>query len=158
MASGRLEAIAIRARPRAPMREVAGADVSIGAGIGGDARGKPGARQVTLLSMEAWRAACAEIGAELPWTLRRANLLVSGLDLASTRGRLVDIAGVSLEVTGETDPCRVMDLQHPGLRAALEPGWRGGVTCRVLAGGSISVGDAVELTGVGRQVASGGGE
>jgi len=157
MTFGRLEAIAIRSRSRAPMREIERADVSAHAGVAGDARGKPGPRQVTVLSAEAWTAACAELGAELPWTLRRANLLVSGVALEEASGSVLDIAGVRLEVTGETDPCRVMDLQHAGLRAALAPHWRGGVTCRVLAGGAIAVGDAARLSEAGQRVSAGGG-
>lgn len=145
MSSGRLEAIAIRSAPHAPMQVLEHADVSREAGVEGDARGAPGDRQVTVLAVEAWQAACSEIGANLPWTTRRANLLVSGVELEATLGSRLEIGDVRLEVTGETDPCRVMDAQHPGLRAALEPGWRGGVTCRVLEGGSIAVGDRAEL-------------
>jgi len=157
MSCGRLEAIAIRSRSRAPMREIERADVSIEAGVSGDSRGQPGERQVTVLSVEAWAAACAELGTDLPWTLRRANLLVSGVELQATSGSVIDVAGVLLEVTGETDPCRVMDLQHPGLRAALAPDWRGGVTCRVLVGGAVAVGDVVRLSAAGRRISAGGG-
>jgi MOSC domain-containing protein YiiM len=39
----------------------------------------------------------------------------------------------------------VMDIQQDGLRKALKPDWRAGVSCRVLAGGKIKVGDAVRL-------------
>lgn len=141
MSHGRLEAIAIRRVSRAPMQELDRAQVTLEAGVADDGRGSPGERQVTVLSREAWRAACAEVGAELPWTLRRANLLVSGLELEASQGGRLEIGGTTLEVTGETDPCRVMDRQHPGLRAVLEPNWRGGVTCRVVCGGAIAVGD-----------------
>jgi MOSC domain-containing protein YiiM len=114
------------------------------AGIEGDARGRPGPRQVTVLSAEAWTAAQAELGGEpSPWTLRRANLLVAGIALPRAEGARLRVGGAVLEVTGECDPCRVMDLQRPGLRAALTPGWRGGATCRVLTGALLRLGDPV---------------
>jgi catechol 2,3-dioxygenase-like lactoylglutathione lyase family enzyme len=43
-----------------------------------------------------------------------------------------------------------MDRFHRGLRKALEPQWRGGVSCRVLAGGTVQRGDPVELIGAPR--------
>jgi MOSC domain-containing protein YiiM len=98
-----------------------------------------------VLAEEAWRAACDAAGAELPWTTRRANLLVRGLDLAETIGRRLAVADVVLEITEETDPCQRMEDAHAGLRAALEPDWRGGVRCRVLTPGRIRAGDAVRL-------------
>ncbi len=55
------------------------------------------------------------------------------------------IGSLLLEICGETDPCERMDAQHDGLRLALESAWRGGVSCRVLAAGVVSVGDAAEL-------------
>jgi MOSC domain-containing protein YiiM len=38
-----------------------------------------------------------------------------------------------------------MEEQHPGLKAALQPDWRGGVSCTVITGGPVSLGDEVEL-------------
>ena len=127
------------------MRELPRATVSRETGVADDFRGGPGERQVTVLSREAWERACRAAGAELPWTTRRANLLVEGLELAETAGRRLVIGSVVLEVTGETDPCRRMDQQHAGLRTALEPEWRGGVTCRVLEPGPLAPGDEVLL-------------
>lgn len=136
--------IAIREGPRAPMQTVVHCAVSGEAGLAGDRRGKPGKRQVTVLSESAWLRACAALGRPLPWTVRRANLLVRGLEFGPDDvGRQLRIGAVILEVTGETDPCRRMDEACPGLRAALEPEWRGGVCCRVLAGGAIAVDDPV---------------
>lgn len=126
------------------------AEVSPATGVANDARGrrKPGGtgkRQVTVLSREAWEAACADLGTRLDWTARRANLLVEGLALERTTGSRLRIGDATLEVTGETDPCAKMDQQMPGLEAALRPDWRGGVTCRVLSGGAIAVGDSIAL-------------
>lgn len=144
--TGTLIGIARRSAKRAAMEEITEARVSPEAGVEGDFRGKPGKRQVTVLSAEAFAAAVADIvpvPAAAPWTLRRANLLVEGLALPRIAGARVTIGDLILEVTGETDPCARMDEQLPGLTAALTPDWRGGVTCRVIAPGKIRLGDSV---------------
>ena len=143
--TGKLEGIAWRKVSRQPMELASKIEITERAGVGADLRGKPGARQVSVLSVEAWAKACAEVGSELDWTLRRANLLVSGLELFETAGQRLRIGDVVLEVTCETDPCQLMDKQHAGLRRALEPEWRGGASCRVVSGGHVSLGDAVVL-------------
>jgi MOSC domain-containing protein YiiM len=145
---GRLLGIATRTASKVPMAEPARARVTPEAGVEGDFRGKPGPQQVTVLGREGFEAACAELGVALPWTIRRANLYVEGVDLAESAGATLAIGAVRLEITGECDPCRVMDLQHEGLRAALAPAWRGGVSSRVLHGGEVVVGDAIELVRV----------
>jgi len=113
-------------------------------GVAHDVRGLPGKRQVTVLSEEAFNEACNELGTALPWTIRRANLLISGIDLENSKGRNLAIGSVVLEVTGETDPCYRMDEQFEGLKDALEPNWRGGVTCRVISEGYVKLGDEVK--------------
>ena len=116
------------------------------------ARGLPGERAhpaksaVTVLSREAWAATCRELGASLPWTLRRANLLVEGVELVGSAGLRLCVGALVLEISEQTEPCRVMDALHPGLRAALAPDWRGGVACRVIEPAEIRIGAAVQLT------------
>jgi len=127
------------------METFAEAEVRVGTGVGTDSRGSPGRRQVTVLSHEAWTATCNELNAELPWTLRRANLLVEGLKLKETVGGVLRLGDVTLEITGETDPCFRMDEQHEGLTVALTPDWRGGVICRVVSAGHIRVGDTITM-------------
>ena len=139
---GKLLAIARAAELRAPLVETESADVDVRLGILGDARGGKRERQVTVLFRESWEAACRELGADVPWTARRANLFVEGIDVPRPPTRL-RIGETVLEVTRETDPCSLMDRAHMGLRAALKPDWRGGVCCNVIAGGAIRVGDAV---------------
>jgi MOSC domain-containing protein YiiM len=99
-----------------------------------------------VLAREAWEAAAADIGdPSLPWTVRRANVLVEGVELPRAKGGILGIGVVRLEVTGQTYPCIRMEEARPGLLKALAAEWRGGVTCRVLSGGPIGLGDKVEV-------------
>lgn len=141
---GHLLGIARAARKRAPMAETGEATVSLEFGVHGDARGTKPGRQVTVLFREGWESACRDLGVTLPWLTRRANLLVEGVAVPREGGRL-SIGDLLLEVTDETKPCQIMEAAHRGLRRALTPEWRGGVTCRVVRGGTIRVGDRVEV-------------
>jgi MOSC domain-containing protein YiiM len=141
----RLLGIAVRPAPGATPQELSEAVIDITTGIAGDHRRTPGARQVTVLTREGWEAACREVDAELPWTTRRANLFIDGVDLSRTRGAQLQIGEVVLEITGETRPCGFMENAQAGLRQALGLDWRGGVTCQVIAGGAVRVGDPVVL-------------
>ena len=148
--TGKLIGIARRAAKRAPMEELRETEITTEGGVVGDTRGRQrgtemDGRQITVLSADAWGDVCAELDAEVPWTFRRANLLVEGLDLKETEGARIVIGDVELEVTEEVDPCKRMDEQHQGLTAALVPDWRGGAGCRVLSSGTIKVGDTVTL-------------
>ena len=142
---GRLAGIARREKKRAPMETLESADINATTGVAGDSRGKPGNRQVTLLSARDWQAACEELGADVPWTARRANLFVDDMDLPKAAGHIVAIGPVRLRTTIEVAPCSRMDEQAPGLRKALQDDWRGGVACEVIEGGLVSVGDDVSV-------------
>jgi len=126
------------------MEELSEAELSREFGVKGDFRGRPGRRQLVLLAAEDWADALAELGGPpSPWTVRRANLLVEGIALSRGPAARLRIGEVLVELTGECDPCEVMDRQQPGLRTALEPDWRGGRTARVIQGGRLRVGDEV---------------
>ena len=142
-----VKGIAIKNRPRVAMQPIDSAQISVANGILGDFRGTQLDRQITILSESAWRRACDEVGADLPWTTRRANLLVDGVEFdAGFVGKTVRIGEVELVVTRETNPCSFMDAQHQGLTAALTPDWRGGICCNVVKPGNIEIGDRVEFT------------
>lgn len=157
--AGRLIGIARRSGRRAPMEELAAGAITLEAGLTGDSRGaKFKTRQITVLAREDWEAALLELpglwsaeqhltGAlpDLPWTTRRANLYVEGVRLPRAKGGVLRIGPVVLEITGQTNPCHRMEEAHRGLLSALHPEWRGGVTCRVVEGGNIAIGDAVEI-------------
>lgn len=137
--------IARRSKPKALMEPVKQAAVTIVSGVQGDARGKPGKRQVTVLSADVWSEVCRCLGVELDWSMRRANLLVDGIRFSEKDvGRRLSVGDIVLEVRCECDPCHRMDQVHPGLRKALELEWRGGVCCTVVHEGVVQVGDAVE--------------
>jgi len=142
---GRLVGIARREKKRASMEILEHAAVSEDSGVAGDFRGKPGRRQVTMLSVQAWQAVCDELGCDVPWTVRRANLLVDGLDFPRAAGHIIQIGTVRLRTTMEVDPCSRMEEQISGLKKALQPDWRGGVACEVVAGGNVSLGDQVSI-------------
>jgi MOSC domain-containing protein YiiM len=85
-----------------------------------------------------------ELGVDKDPGLRRANILLSGVRLVHTRGRILVVGDARLAIGGELTPCERMDEVTPGLQAALGPDWRGGVFAKVLGGGVIRVGDPVE--------------
>ena len=143
--NGEVLGIARRSKSREPMETPNEVMVTIEAGVDGDCHGSEPDRQVTVISADSWRDACRDLGMTVPWTMRRANLLLGGIDLRETSGAMISIGDVQLEVVEENPPCRVMDIQQIGLRKALKPDWRAGVTCRVLSGGKLRVGDSVRL-------------
>ena len=137
-------AIAYKTQKRGAMQEISSALVTKESGVGQDVYGRPGKRQVTVMSRQQWQSACEAVNQDLPWTTRRANIMVDGIEFdASFVGKQLVIGELVLEVTGETDPCKKMEAACPGLEAALSVNWRGGVTCRVIESGQITVMDDV---------------
>jgi MOSC domain-containing protein YiiM len=139
---GRLEKIWLKRAFRGPMDVQETAVLVEGRGLEGNAN-QGGKRQVTLLDADAWREAIAAMDADLDPAVRRANLLVRGLELAESRGRILVVDQCKLRVNGETRPCERMDEACLGLRKSLLPKWRGGAYAEVLEGGEIRVGDSV---------------
>ena len=145
--------IGIAAKPikRGPMQILDRATITTESGLVEDCRSakmRSTKRQVTVLSIHQWKDACEELNTILPWYTRRANLCVRGMVFGpSDVGQLLSILSgddeVLLEVTGETTPCNRMDEAFMGLKQALTPVWRGGVTCRVVQGGYIHLNAAV---------------
>jgi MOSC domain-containing protein YiiM len=141
---GRLEAIWIKRARRGPMDPARQAQLITGQGMVGNANWG-GRRQVTIIAREAWDALRAELGPAVLPIVRRANLMVSGVDLRRTRGCTIEIGSVRILVHGEMRPCNLMEETVPGLEAAMERDWRGGVYGAVADGGTITVGDPVRL-------------
>jgi MOSC domain-containing protein YiiM len=103
-----------------------------------------GRRHVTIISAERWAELTALLRADIDPSVRRANLLVSGIELGETRDRVLRVGSSRLVIGGETRPCERMEEAHAGLQAAMESRWGGGAWAQVARGGEIHVGDDVE--------------
>jgi len=137
-----LEAIWIKRAAGGKMDPAAAAEAIAGVGLAGNAD-QGGRRQVTIISRAAWDAVTDDLGAPVDPSARRANLLVRGVDLAHSNGRVLAIGSIRVRIHGETRPCALMDDMHSGLRRALDPDWRAGAFGEVLDSGTLSVGDPV---------------
>ena len=145
MSQGRVEEIYIFPNRGEEAQSVQMVKALVGNGPEGDHR-RHHNRQVSLLSREVWLETTAELGVELEPAVRRANLLVSGMDLSATMWRRLRVgATAQVLIRGETTPCAIMDQAFPGLEAALEADARGGVFGRIETGGPICVGDSIDL-------------
>jgi MOSC domain-containing protein YiiM len=145
--NGELKGIARRLAIMGPMIEFEEAPVTLESGVVGDPRGAPGPRQVTLLLERDWREVGFEIRRELPWTARRANLLVAGVELPvySYEPCWLRIGDdLIIAINGEMAPCWRMETVQEGLAGALALDWRCGRICNVVEPGHIKVGDPVD--------------
>ena len=142
---GRLAWIGLRPARRAPVLAVEEVLAEPGQGLQGDrfSSTRNGARQVTLISQESLRAIAAYLALEevAPDRLRR-NLVTTGINLAALKHRRFRIGGVLLEYSGECHPCSRMDEElGPGGYNAVRG--HGGITARVLEGGTLRLNDPV---------------
>lgn len=139
---GRLEAIWVKRAHRGPMDAVSEAHLEAERGLVGNVD-RSRRRQVTIIERETWDRLMTELGTSVDPSARRANLMVSGLELAHTRGRVLRIGGTRLVIEGETTPCERMDEASNGLQDVMRVKWGGGAFAQILTGGTIRVGDPV---------------
>lgn len=102
-------------------------------------------RQITIIDEAAWREAAAETGHDVDPSKRRANVMLRGMPLADSRGKLLRLGECLVRILGETRPCEQMEEAQAGLRKALSPNWRAGVFGEIVEGGAIRIGDRAEF-------------
>ena len=144
--TGRVEWIGLRPRAKAPLEVVTSALVTVEQGLGGDHyRGSSGKRQVTLIQAEHLDAVASMLGVnriDPLWTRR--NIVVSGINLLAFAGRQFAIGEAILAFTDYCEPCERME-QNLGSGGYNAMQGHGGICTRVIRGGKIAVGDAVQL-------------
>ena len=139
---GRLEAIWVKRARGGKMDAAQQVTLAAKKGIVGNANWG-GWRQVTIMEKEIWESVTSSLGVTLDPSTRRANLMVSGIELIHSRDKVVSIGGVRIKMVNETAPCNLMEESCSGLKDALKPNWRGGAFGYVIDDGEITVGDDV---------------
>jgi MOSC domain-containing protein YiiM len=140
---GRVERLWVKRAHRGAMDARDSITLVAGRGVDGSAD-RGGRRQVTILEREVWESLMRELGSDAGPETRRANVLVSGIDLRASRGRVLRLGGTKIRIGGEVKPCERMEEAVAGLRALMYPEWKGGAFGEIVGGGTVSVGDAVE--------------
>jgi MOSC domain-containing protein YiiM len=128
---------------RLPMRDAVEVVAEAGKGLVGDRYHGARHRHVSVQSLDALAEAEQRFGSPVPAALTRRNLTLSHGEVPRTPGDLLRIGEVLLEVVRVAAPCKLLDdTIGRGAQEALRH--RGGSVFRVLEGGTIRVGDAVE--------------
>lgn len=106
-------------------------------GFEGCAHAHPGKRQVLVMDRETLDALGLTPGTVLE------NMTSEGLNVNALKtGQRLKAGQALLEVTGPCSPCGLMDEIRTGLRKEIRG--RRGTLCRVIEGGIIRRGDAIE--------------
>ena len=142
---GEVRALWIKRSKRGPMDPAPVVELVPEAGIRGNAD-QGGFRQVTIIQEEVFDRLRESLDPRVDPGMRRANVLVRGVDLRHSRGKVLHVGECRILIRGETVPCERMDEALEGLREALRPEWRGGCFGRVVSGGPVRVGDEAWLS------------
>ncbi|WP_435354499.1 MOSC domain-containing protein [Emticicia sp. SJ17W-69] len=146
--TGKVEWMSYRPGPtsRGEIKVVEEIVVSEKKGIEGDRyKGTNRKRQVTLIQAEHIEAVSKILHKDSidPALLRR-NIVISGINLLAFNDLAFSIGEVTLKMTGYCHPCSRME-QNLGTGGYNAMRGHGGITCMVIKGGKIKIGDEVKL-------------
>lgn len=144
---GKVEWIGLRPAKREAINIVESAEATTEKGLVGDRySGQSGKRQVTLIQKEHLEAVAKFLDKPaIDVALTRRNILVSGINLLALKDHQFRIGdSVILETTGHCHPCSRME-ENFGEGGYNAMRGHGGLTARVIADGTIKVGDVIEL-------------
>jgi MOSC domain-containing protein YiiM len=109
-----------------------------------DARDEPG-RQLTLIEAEALDALARDYGCALEPGASRRNIVTRGVALNHLVGREFRVGAATLRGVKLCEPCgHLAKLTVPAVKTGLVH--RGGLRAEIVAGGTIRLGDAVEVS------------
>ncbi|SFN83400.1 MOSC domain-containing protein [Bradyrhizobium sp. Rc3b] len=99
-------------------------------------------RQITLFEMETIEALRRDHGIELPPDEHRRNVTVEGVPVSHLVGRRFRLGEAIVEATRLSTPCR--HIEEILGKAVFDPLInRSGLNCKIIAGGTLRVGDIV---------------
>jgi len=136
--------IGVRPAPRAPMLSLESVQAIAGRGLAGDRtaeKSRPGnARQVTFVQAEHLDSIARLLRRDaIDPALTRRNIVVAGINLLALKGHQFAIGEALFEMTGDCQPCSLMEAQL-GMGGYNAMCGHGGITARVLKAGVIAVG------------------
>lgn len=142
--NGRVVWIGVRTERRAPLMELVEVLAVENLGLHGDRhQKKESARQVTLIQKEHLDSIASFLDKDQvnPQLVRR-NLVISGLNLQSLKGKRFNVGLAILEYTGDCHPCSRME-ENLGIGSYNAMRGLGGITAKIVKSGTIKLNDVV---------------
>ena len=143
---GTVNFILVRKKSKELPTEMVSVQAIENCGLEGDHYNKPGgSRQITIIQQEHLDEASDELNFTVKPILTRRNIVVQGVSLNSIpNNSYIRIGDAVVQKTGDCPPCETMNKNlGKGGRAALEG--KGGITARISKGGTIKIGDLLEI-------------
>lgn len=147
MRPGRVAWIGVRPARRMPLEAAESVIAEAGTGLVGDhySSRRNGARQVTLIQAEHIAAIASYLGcATVDPALLRRNIVTEGINLQALKNKRFRVGAAVLEFSGECHPCSRME-ENIGVGGYNAVRGHGGITARVLVGGTIRLNDELAV-------------